>query len=270
MKVASIQFNVVFGDPQANAARAVVEVERLAGEGVELIVLPECFLTGYCVDSAAEANRIAIRRDDLALELVHSASQRTGAVVVLGFAEEDGAHLYNSVALLEAGEEPRFYRKTHLPYLGYDRFATAGDELPLFDTKLGRIGILICFDQRFPEPCRVLALDGADVVLIPTNWPVGAEVSADVMCITRAAENRVWVVTANRVGRENGFEFIGRSKIISPTGTVVSYAGGDEAVLVAEIDLAEARQKRTITIPGKYETEVFKPRRPDLYGKVLG
>ena len=269
MKVASIQANVVFNDPQANAHHAVSEISSLATQGVKLAVLPECFLTGYCVDSESEAERIAISREDAALEMVQVAADRSDVAVALGFAEAADDRLYNTVAFFEPHEEARYYRKTHLPILGFDRFATPGDELPLFDTKLGRIGVLICFDQRFPEPARVLALVGADVIVLPTNWPVGAEVSADIMCIARAAENRIWFVTANRVGTENGFTFIGRSKIISPTGAVVAEAGDQEAVLIAELDLAEARQKRTVTIPGKYETEVFKPRRPDLYTSLL-
>ena len=269
MKVAAVQTNVVFNDPQANAARAVAEIERLAAQGVKLAILPECFLTGYCVDSVEEAERISISREDGALETVQVAADRSDVTVALGFAESANDRLYNTVAYFEPHTEARFYRKTHLPILGFDKFATPGDELPLFDTKLGRIGVLICFDQRFPEPARVLALAGADVIVVPTNWPVGAEISAEIICLARAAENRVWVVTANRVGTENGFEFIGRSKIIGPTGSVVAAAGAGEAVLVADLDLAEARQKRTVTIPGKYETEVFKPRRPDLYGNLL-
>jgi predicted amidohydrolase len=115
----------------------------------------------------------------------------------------------------------------------------------------------------------VLALAGADVILLPTNWPEGAENSAEIMCVARAAENRVWFVTANRVGVEKGFHFIGRSKIISPTGNVLAAAADTETVLIADLDLSEARLKRTVNIPGQYEMEIFKPRRPDLYGKLL-
>jgi predicted amidohydrolase len=269
MKVAAIQTGVAFNDPQVNARHAISEVERLAALGVELVVLPECFLTGYCVDSLEAAARIAIDREDPALKMVHAAADRSGVTVALGFAEAGDDRLYNTVAFFEPGEAVRYYRKTHLPILGFDNFATPGDELQLFETRLGRIGVLICFDQRFPEPARVLALAGADLIILPTNWPIGAEVSAEIICIARAAENRVWVVTANRIGKENGFEFIGRSKVISPTGTVVEAAGAGEAVLIADLDLSQARQKRTITIPGKYETEAFKPRRPDLYGNLM-
>lgn len=269
MRVAAIQSNVVFNDPEANADRAIDELRRLARDAVQLAVLPECFLTGYCVDSDDEARDIAIPRDHPALRRVEAAAGETGVFAVLGFAERGGDKLYNTVALFEPCAKPRYYRKTHLPFLGYDRFSTPGDELPLFETGLGTIGVQICFDQRLPEPTRALALAGAELILIPTNWPVGAENSADIMCIARAAENRVWVVTADRVGVENGFTFLGRSKIIAPSGAVVAAAGADEEVLVADIDLAEARTKRTVNVPGKYEMETFATRRPELYAQVV-
>jgi predicted amidohydrolase len=270
MKVASAQSDVFFGDPEANALAAAKEIGRLAGEGVELAVFPECFLTGYCVDSAAGAREIAIPRSHQALQAMKVASDHLGIAVAFGFAEAEGDGVYNTAALFVPGETPYFYRKTHLPELGLDKFVTAGDELALFDTRLGKIGILICFDQRFPEPCRVLSLAGADLILIPTNWPDGAQVSADFISIARAAENKVWMVTTNRVGTENGFTFIGRSKIIAPNGTIVAAAGSEAETLVAEIDLAQARQKRNVTIPGKYETEVFAARRPALYEELFG
>jgi predicted amidohydrolase len=150
--------------------------------------------------------------------------------------------------------------------LGLDRFVKAGAEIPLFETRLGRIGILICYDLRPPEATRVLALAGADVLVLPTNWPEGAETSAEHVSISRAAENRIFVATCNRVGEENGFRFIGRSKIIHPTGRVLAAADGVEETLVADLDLREARQKRTVNIPGKYEIDVMGSRRPELYG----
>jgi predicted amidohydrolase len=268
MKVASIQASVVFRDPVANARNAVEQLTELAKQGVELTVLPECYLTGYCVSSPEDAKSLAISRDHPALQSIQKSANETGVTVAHGFAEKDGDKLYNTAALFMPDEEPRYYRKTHLPDLGFDKFATPGDEIKVFDTKLGKIGIVICFDMRFPEAARVLALQGADVILIPTNWPDGAQVSAETICVARAAESRVWVVTCNRVGTEEGFHFIGRSKIISPTGSVVAAADDAETTLIADLDLEIARQKRTITIPGKYETDVFEPRRPELYGDI--
>jgi predicted amidohydrolase len=163
----------------------------------------------------------------------------------------------------------RRYIKTHLPELGFDKFVVRGTSLPVFDTAIGKIGVLICYDVRFPEAARVLALDGADIIALPTNWPDGAEVSPTFMAPARAAENRVFVVTCNRVGVENGFRFIGCSAIHDITGAAIASAGDDDTILIADVDLARARNKRTIVIPGKYETNTFTARNPDLYGRIV-
>ncbi len=268
MKVASIQANVVFRDPEANAEKAANQLAELAKQGVGLAVLPECYLTGYCVSTPEDAATLAIPRDHVSLQQLRKAVNDTGVALAVGFAEIDGGKLYNTAALFMPNEDPRYYRKTHLPDLGFDNFANPGDEIKVFDTKLGKIGIVICFDMRFPEPARVLALQGAEVILIPTNWPEGAQVSAETICIARAAESRVWVVTCNRVGDEEGFHFIGKSKIINPVGKVIEASGDHEEIIHADLDLEMARQKRTITIPGKYETDVFEPRKPELYGEI--
>lgn len=266
MRLACVQANVTYADPNTNARKAVETLERLKGDGVEFAVFPEAFLTGYCVDSRAEAERIAINRDDAALSLIRDAANRLDISVVVGYAVADDGELYNEVALMEPGVRDRYYRKSHLPELGYDKFVVAGDELAVFDTRHGRIGLLICFDLRPPEAARVLALKGAELIILPTNWPNGAQVSAEHVSIARASENRVFIATCDRVGTENGFSFIGLSKIIAPNGKVLAEAGSDEEIIVADIDLAEARIKRNVVIPGKYEMTVFDSRRPELYG----
>lgn len=269
IRVASVQANVFFGKPVWNAEAAEGYLVKVAHDGVQLAIFPEAFLTGYCVDDLEGARSIAIPIEHEALERVRKAAERLGVITIVGFAEDDHGELYNSAALFEPGVEPRYYRKSHLPELGLDKHVGLGNELDVFETKLGRIGILICFDQRPPEPARVLALKGAELIALPTNWPEGAETSAEIMCLARAAENRVFFATANRVGTENGFRFIGRSKIIDPVGTVLSAAGSEEEVIQAEIDLAQARIKRTRQVPGKYETTVFESRRPELYASLM-
>jgi 5-aminopentanamidase len=275
VRIACVQADVAFGQPMANSATVVAKLEELKAAGVDLAIFPEAFLTGYCVSSASEAEKIAILAtagDDLELRTAHEAltgiqgaSERLDIGCVVGFAGNNGMDLYNGAVLFEPGQPPRRYIKTHLPYLGYDRFAISGVDLPVFETRWGNIGILICFDQRPPEPARVLALKGADLIVLPTNWPVGAEVSAEFMSIARAAENKVFMATCNRVGTENGTTFIGKSKIIHCSGRVLAAAGDAEEVIVADLNLEEARQKRIVNIPGEYEMEVFKSRKPLLY-----
>lgn len=267
MRIAAVQSDVSFGHTNANAARVIDHLLHLAGE-TDLVVFPECYLTGYAARSRDEAEQLAIPRSHEAIDAIRFESRKKNISVAFGFAEVDGACLYNTVALFVPGEPDYFYRKTHLPFLGFDRFAEVGDQLEVFETKLGRIGILICYDQRPPEPARVLALKGADILLLPTNWPDGAQVSARSVCVSRAAENKIWMVACNRVGVENGFRFIGESKIISPSGEVISSAKDDEAVLRADVDLQLSREKRTVILPGEYELDILATRRPDLYGVI--
>jgi len=268
MKLACVQSNVVFGDPEANALKAIEKLRELKADGVELALFPEAYLTGYCVDSSEAACSIAISSDSAALSMIRAACEELDILAVVGYAEASEGKVFNAATLFEPGVAPRTYRKTHLPELGLDKFVEAGQDLPLFETRLGKIGILICFDLRPPEATRVLALKGADILLLPTNWPVGAEISAAHIAIARAAENRIFVATCNRVGEEHGFRFIGQSKIIGVTGQVLAAADAEEQTITAEVDLSQARQKRTIGIPGKYETEVFASRNPRLYTTI--
>jgi len=291
-KIACVQSNVVFADPAANTAKAIDHLRMLKKEGVELVVFPEAYLTGYCVDSAEAAGKIAIDARSSYIEELRQTCEGLDMMAVVGFAElsiadlgsriadlvpgnpsnpatENRARLYNTAVLFEPGQAPRFYRKSHLPELGLDKFVCGGHgPLEVFDTRIGKIGILICFDMRPPEAARVLALNGAQLLVLPTNWPEGAETNADHTAITRAMENRIFVATCDRVGEENGFKFIGRSKIVDPSGKVLASADDTEKVLVADLDLDLANRKRVITIPGKYELEVFKARRPELYGDL--
>ena len=113
-------------------------------------------------------------------------------------------------------------------------------------------------------------LAGADVIVLPTNWPEGAESSPDFLTRARAWENRVYVLAANRVGIERGRRFIGRSQIVAPTGVILCEAGPEEeTILYADLDLSIARQKRIVIEPGEWELDTFSGRRPDLYGRLV-
>lgn len=267
--MACVQGPVAFGDPGTNVAATVTALERLAGEGVEIAVFPECSLTGYCVSTAAEAARISLRDAEATLHPILEACGRHGIHAVVGYARADAGRLWNAAALVTPDGNAFEYRKVHLPCLGFDRFATPGDALPVFETRLGRIGVLICYDMRPPEAARTLALKGADLIVLPTNWPEGAEISADHVAIARAAENRVFFASCNRTGEENGFRFIGKSKILDITGKpLASAVGGEATTLIADLDLPQARQKRAVIRPGEYELEILGCRRPELYGEI--
>jgi predicted amidohydrolase len=268
MLVGVAQIEPRLGEAERNLELCLAQLERATGGGCDLLVLPECALTGYVCSSPAEAAGVALEVPGPEVEQLETACRRLGIHVVCGLIESDGDRIRNCALLLGPGGLVGRYWKTHLPYLGVDRFVTPGDgPFEPLETPLGSIGLEICYDLRFPEVTRSLALAGADIVAHPTNWPVQARPLAEVITRARALENRVFLLTANRVGRERSAEFCGWSQIVSPTGSRLAEADeASETLLVAEIDVGEARVKDLIPEPGEYEMRLFDHRRPDLYG----
>lgn len=124
----------------------------------------------------------------------------------------------------------------------------------------------ICYDSSFPEAARILALKGADLIVLPTNWPPTSGLTADLIPNARALENQVYFMSVNRVGKERGFEFIGKSKICDPSGRELAFANHDgEEILYGEIRPERARQKHLVNIPGEHEVHRINDRRPELY-----
>jgi len=198
-----------------------------------------------------------------------AACARLGVYAVCGLLERDDDRLRNAAVFVGPDGLIGSYRKTHLPFLGVDRFTVPGDELPVYDTPLGRIGVEICYDLRFPEATRTLALKGADLIAHPTNFPVAARIQTELITVARAAENRIYLLTANRVGKERTGEFCGWSQIVDPYGKRLAEAGETgEAFLVADVDVEKARDKDYV-IPGEYELYLFGDRRPELYGALV-
>ena len=269
MHVAVAQTQPRLGENDRNLEAAIARLEEAVAAGAELLVLPECAIPGYMFDSLEEAMPFAEEIPGPTTEALGAACRRLGAHVVCGLLERDGDVLYNAAVLVGPDGLIGSYRKTHLPFLGVDRFTTPGDELSVFDTPLGRIGLEICYDLRFPEVTRTLALRGADLVAHPTNFPMAAKVQTEVITRARAAENRIYLLTANRVGKERRGEFCGWSQIVDPFGKrLVEADETEEKLLVAEIDLEKARDKDYV-IPGEYELYLFGDRRPDLYSTVV-
>ena len=133
-----------------------------------------------------------------------------------------------------------------------------------------KVGMHICYDGGFPETARVLTLLGADLLVLPTNWPTHSECAAEHMIPTRAMENTVYVMAVNRVGEESGFRFIGGSSIVDPGGRVLARAGPDaEEVLQAEIDPTLARRKHLVRVPGRHEIDRIADRRPRFYEALV-
>jgi predicted amidohydrolase len=271
IRVAAVQMDVALGQVAANRDRMLARLDEAAAEGARLIVFPECALTGYGFASRAEAFGHAEPIPGPSIARFTEACARHGVYAVFGMLERAGDRLYNACALVGPGGLVASYRKVHLPFLGVDQFADPGDRpLAVHDAGGLRVGMHICYDGSFPETGRVLALEGADLLVLPTNWPAHSECAAEHMIPCRAMENTVYYLAVNRVGEESGFRFIGQSAIADPTGAILARAdASSEQILFAEVDPARARQKRLVRVAGKHEINRFADRRPGFYGAIV-
>jgi len=270
VKIAGVQMEPTILSKQKNIERCLELIRVTSREGAKLIVFPECALTGYCYSSLEEALPLAETIPGPSTDVFIDVCQELEVYVVVGLLEEDAGKVYNAAALLGPDGLIGKYRKLHLPYLGVDRFLNHGDLPPtVYETEIGRIGMGICFDGSFPEHSRVLALKGADIIALPTNWPEGVEVIPEMVIPTRALENFVFFAAVNRVGEERGFRFIGKSRIVHPLGVVLADGSpSQEDILYAEIKPARAREKHLVLVPGENEVSIFNDRRPEFYGQI--
>src|SRR3954470_9863008 len=269
MRVAVAQIEPKLAEKERNLAACFARLGEAASAGAQLVVLPECAIPGYMYDSAEEALPYAEEIPGPTTEAFAAECARLGIHAITGLLERDGDTLYNAAILVGPDGLIGSYRKTHLPFLGVDRFVTPGDELKVFDTAIGKIGLIICYDLRFPEVTRTLALAGADIVALPTNFPMAARLQCDIIAPARAAENRIYLLVANRVGKEGTGEFCGLSQIVDPFGNRLAETDEHtETLLVADVDLEKARDKDYV-VPGEYELYLFGHRRPELYGALV-
>jgi len=271
MLVAAIQFEPKLGELGRNLERILQELSRAAKAGAHLAVFPECALSGYGFASREAGLRHAVAIDGSEARAVIAACATHRGYCIFGLLERDGARLYNACVLCGPDGVVGTYRKVHLPFLGIDMFVDPGDRpFAVHDAGGLRVGMYICYDGSFPESARVLSLLGADLLVLPTNWPTHSECAAEHMIPTRAMENTVYAMAVNRVGEESGFRFIGGSSIVDPSGRVLARAGADtEEMLLADIDPEIARRKHLVRVPGRHEIDRFADRRPRFYKPIV-
>jgi len=269
MKVAAVQMDVKILEKEWNLARILAGLESAARAGAGIVVFPECALSGYCFAGREDAEPAAEAVPGPSTEKLWEAAKALDCTAIVGMIESDGERMYNAAAVVTPQGILGTYRKLHLPYLGIDRYVNPGDTpFPVFETLHGRVGINICFDCSFPESGRVLKLKGAQLLAIPTNWPIGSDLWQHTPKV-RAMENHFHVVVADRVGEERGFRFCGHSQIVDFTGKVLAEAGEtEETILFAELDLAGADRNRVVRVPGQWEFDRIAARRPEMYGPL--
>jgi predicted amidohydrolase len=270
VRIAGVQMDVALMEPEQNLATMAERLTEAAGQGARLIVFPECAVTGYCFDSLEEAQPLAQPIPGPATETISELCRQLDVFAVFGMLESDGDRVFNACLLTGPDGVVASYRKIHLPGLGIDRFVTPGDRPFQVHQAAGlRIGMNICYDGSFPESSRIMALAGADLVVLPTNWPPGAECFAAHVINTRAMENGIFYIAVNRIGTERGFPFIGGSRICGPNGNTLDTADHTEpAILYADVDPARARNKRYVRVPDKHEIDRFADRQPHWYGDI--
>ncbi len=259
MKVGFVQFAPVFGRKERN----FYKVEKLLKDTKDaLIVLPELFNTGYTFKTKKEAIKLAETASSVTLNFLAYLCKKNKLAIVAGIAEKLGQRLYNSSIFVTEKGLQSVYRKAHL-FLNEKRWFTPGNThfVPV-DYKKVKIGMIVCFDWIYPEAMRTYALNGADIICHPANLVMPYCQAA---MLTRSIENRVFIITANRTGREKrgrySFNFTGLSQIVAPGGRLLCRATGQgETVRVVRIDPWLARNKKV-----NYLNDILKDRRPELY-----
>jgi len=265
--IACVQMDIEIGNVDANRRSIVERIRTAADAGAELAVFPECAVSGYCFDSLEEAAPFAEPVDGASSEAISEACRKSGTYAVVGFIENDNGNFYNAAMVVGPDGVAGGYRKVHMPFLGVDRFLKPGDRpFDVIELPIGRIGVNICYDASFPEAARALKLLGAELILLPTNWPTGAWRTAEFIINSRACENHVNFAAANRVGVERGWQFIGRSKVVDYNGDTLGEASREnEEILFSEVDLAEANKNKIVNVAGSYEIDRLADRRPEFY-----
>ncbi|GAA3732677.1 nitrilase family protein [Salinactinospora qingdaonensis] len=248
--VAALQTEPVLGDNAGNLERALAMMEEAVASGARLLVLPEAAVSGYVFTGPEHARAHAEQvPGGPACRAWAELCARHGVWVVAGVIERAGDALYNSAVLLGPDGLVGRYRKVHL-WNDEKRIYRPGDlGFPVYETELGRVAMLICYDLWFPESFRACALGGADVVCAPSNWvpvpeqPAGQVVMANLMCMTGAHSNKLAVAAAGRSGVERGQPFIGSSVIVGRDGWPLAGPASTEGtgVTLAELDLIATR-----------------------------
>lgn len=264
-RVAAVQFEPMLGAKSENIARLLALVETAAQNGARLIVLPEMATTGYCWYSRDEVRPYVEPIPGPTTEAFAQIADRYNCYIVIGMPEvaPHSNIFYNSAAFVGPNDFVQTYRKTH-SFTSDRKWAKDGDiGLPVWETPLGRIGILICMDAGYFEPARLLALAGADVLCFPTNWLNNKSPSP--AWSMRAYENGCYMIAANRYGLERGVQFSGGSAVINPDGTIQAMQDAGDGIVYGEISLTAARAK---SFGANQASEKLAARQPQLYDNM--
>ena len=264
IQLACVQMQSILGNKKENLekmAEAIRRVKRLHPD-VSLIIFPECAVTGYeCPELYAFVAEPWPGGESL--RVLSALAREADVALVYGFVESDDqdgqTRFYNSAALIERDGTPLGrYRKTHLVEGMETGAFDAGDAFPVFDTSFGKVGVMICWDCIFPEVARMLAVNGAELILVPEAVEKGIEREWDLALAARALDNVTYVVSCNHAGTDRSLTYFGRSAVYAPLGETIAQAGEDEQILTATIDYDLLRTRREYFY-------MLRQRRPSIY-----
>lgn len=233
-QVAAIQMTPILGNVQANLKRGIQFMRDVSREA-DLIVFPELWTTGYYL-SKRVFEQLAETQDGSTLNQLREEARLTESIVISSFAEKDeDAKLYISAAIIDqAGELLGIVRKSLLWGRESDTFSMGEIKYPIFETQYAKIGVLICYEMEFPEPSRLLALEGAELIVCPSVWSVAASRRWDIQLPARALDNSIFIMGVNTVGNNS----CGKSKLVGPMGDILAEASNSrEEVLVRAVDI---------------------------------
>lgn len=275
VNVTCVQMEPILRDFQSNVEKMCSFIKETMGKNsnTDLIVFPELITSGY--ECGKDFQRLAETvPGGESMKIIGALAREYKVHIVYGFPERDADKrdvLYNSAVLIDdEGQVKGVYRKVHL-FASEKEFFRAGCSYPVFNTSIGKLGMMICWDTAFPEVARSLALRGADLLIVSTNWEKPYLTSVvtknqqdwDLVTRARALDNCMYLVSANRIGFDESLGFFGRSNIIGPTGeAIVELLEEVEGTISAELDY-------NIPIQLRYEYYTFfKDRRPDTFAEL--
>lgn len=275
IRIACLQIEPCVGDLSGNVDKTCGYLEKAHAEGAKIVVLPELCNSGYVFESREEAFSLAeLVPDGPTTKAWIAAASQYDMIIVAGIAEQEDGRLYNSAVAVGPDGHIGTYRKNHL-WAAENLFFEPGDlGVPVWHTPYGRIAAMICYDGWFPEIFRMAAVQGADLICIPTNWvpmpeqPKKLPVMANILVMGAAHSNSVFIAAADRVGTERDQPFLGCSVIVSHTGWPLAgpASSSHEEIIFADINLSDARQKRALNA----FNQPLRDRRIDLYDETLG
>jgi predicted amidohydrolase len=241
-KAGFVQIDVKLGDISANLAAVSEQIHLLARQKTDVVVLPEMWSCGFDNKNL----KIHAQKTPEMLQTLSSLARRCRMVIAGSMPEFSGDKIFNTLYVFDRdGSVAGFYRKIHLfSVTDEEKYFAAGNRAVVCNTSLGPVGLMICYDLRFPELCRALTLKGAPVVIVSAQWPKIRIRRWDILVQARAIENQIYMIACNRCGTENATRFGGHSLIVDPAGEILEMTGEEPCVRYAEMDFAHMARIR--------------------------